>query len=123
MSSYPAIITSSKEVVNFSSTPKYSKPVLGEINENNLDDILEVMPNPDIILQKAGIANEVYQEMMYDSDVFPAYQKRKKSIQRLNYKIDGKDKKAIKLIEETLKNIDFTKLTSGLLKALALVML
>ena len=66
------------------------KPKIGEITtETNFLDSIGSLPNPDLILRNAGIAEDTYIEMMYDAQIFTAYQKRKRKIQRYNYELSG----------------------------------
>ena len=96
------------------------KPKIGEITtETNFLDSIGSLPNPDLILRNAGIAEDTYIEMMYDAQIFTAYQKRKRKIQRYNYELSGGSAKVNEFILNILENIiNFEKVQSGMLKAL-----
>lgn len=97
-----------------------NKPTFGELKYTTFENATGKLPNPDIILRKAGISQDVYLEMLEDPEIWTAFHKRQKSIQRLHYEIEADDKALEKEIKNILENINFTTLTNGLLKAIPL---
>ena len=72
------------------------------------------------ILRDAGIAEETYQEMLYDPQIFSAFQKRKRKVLKLKYRIEGEDEPTNLFVEEILDKIDLNRLITGMLRAIPL---
>jgi hypothetical protein len=91
---------------------KLLKEVSNEYGINN--DFMSLLPKSDVILQKAGVAIDVYLEMMKDPQIIAVAQKRRAYIQSYSYKIESEDKNIQVFIEDVFKNIDVTNLIAGL---------
>jgi len=81
--------------------------------------LINVLPDPDIVLKKQGKDIKIYKELLCDSHVFACIQSRKTGVQSLEWEINrGTDKdKNIELITEVLKKIDIYKLITDILNA------
>jgi len=89
-------------------------------SDQNFGEAVGSLPNPDPILRSAGIAESTYQEMMFDPQIFSAFQKRKRKINKLKYRIEGDDETVNEIIKETIDKLDMNKLITGMLRAIPL---
>ena len=85
----------------------------------NFYSLVNILPDPDIVLRKQGKDIRVYKELLCDSHVFACTQSRKAGVLSLEWcinKATEKDKNA-ELIENLLKNLDLYKLINDILDA------
>jgi len=85
----------------------------------NFYSLVNILPDPDIVLRKQGKDMKVYKSLLYDSHVFACIQSRKSGILSLEWDINrgfDKDDNA-KLIEDILKKLDIYKLINEILNA------
>lgn len=89
-------------------------------SDRGFSDYIGTQPNPDPILRNAGIADEIYLEMLSDPQIFSAFQKRKRKINMMKYRIEGEDDVAVKFIIEAIDELDIDHLITGMLRAIPL---
>ncbi len=85
----------------------------------NFYSLINILPDPDIVLKKQGKDIRVYKELLCDSHVFACIQSRKAGVLSLEWAINkglDKDKNA-ELIEELLKKLDINKIINDILDA------
>jgi len=98
---------------------KDKNPSTEELTPNStFAGVVGSLPNPDVILRKAGISTTVYDEMLFDPQIFSAYQKRKRKIQRLKYIVEGEDKEIVDFVVETIDYLNMKNLIVGMVRAI-----
>ncbi len=99
------------------SQEKSLSPITQELT-GVFSDTIGSMPNPDVIMRKAGISVDVYAEMLYDPQIFSAYQKRKRKIQQLKYNIEGEDETINEFVALILSDLNMSNIITGMTKSL-----
>ena len=85
----------------------------------NFYSLINILPDPDIVLKKQGKDITVYKELLCDPHVFACCQSRKSGVLSLEWEINrgiDKDKNA-QLIEDLLKKLDIYKIINDILDA------
>ena len=85
----------------------------------NFYSLVNILPDPDIVLRKQGKDMRIYKELLCDPHVFACVQSRKAGVLSLDWEINrglDKDKNA-QAIEDLLKKLDIHKLISDILDA------
>ena len=85
----------------------------------NFYSLVNILPDPDIVLRKQGKDMRIYKELLCDPHVFACVQSRKAGVLSLDWEINrglDKDKNA-EAIEDLLKRLDIHKLISDILDA------
>lgn len=85
----------------------------------NFYSLVNILPDPDIVLKKQGKDIKVYKELLCDSHVFACTQSRKSGVLSLEWcinKLSDNDKNA-EFIENLLKHLDINKLINDILDA------
>lgn len=85
----------------------------------NFYSLVNILPDPDIVLKKQGKDIKIYKELLCDSHVFACTQSRKSGVLSLEWcinKLSDNDKNA-EFIENLLKNLDINKLINDILDA------
>ena len=77
----------------------------------NFYSLVNILPDPDMVLRKQGKDIRIYKELLYDSHVFACCQSRKAGVLSLEWDINrGSDKyKNAEFIRELLKKLDIHK--------------
>ncbi len=85
----------------------------------NFYSLVNILPDPDMVLRKQGKDIRIYKELLYDSHVFACCQSRKAGVLSLEWDINrGSDKyKNAEFIRELLKKLDIHKLINDILNA------
>lgn len=85
----------------------------------NFYSLVNILPDPDIVLKKQGKDIRVYKELLCDAHVFACCQSRKAGVLSLEWEINrglDKDKNA-EFVEDLLKQLDIHKLINDILDA------
>ena len=90
------------------------KTLQKEITNEFLSEMVSILPNSDIILQKAGIDVNVYLEMNKDPQIIAVSKKRKSYIQSYKYEIKAENKQIEEFIINVFNNLDVSKIIDGL---------
>ena len=83
----------------------------------NFYSLVNILPDPDIVLKKQGKDMRIYRELLCDPHVFACVQSRKSGVLSLEWDINrglDKDQNA-ELVEGLLKKLDINKLISDIL--------
>lgn len=85
----------------------------------NFCSLVNVLPDPDIVLRKQGKDIKIYKELLCDAHVFACVQSRKAGVLSLEWEINrGVDKdKNTELIIKTFKKLDIRKFINDILEA------
>ena len=83
----------------------------------NFYSLVNILPDPDIVLKKQGKDMRIYRELLCDPHVFACVQSRKSGVLSLEWDINrGLDKdEHAELVEDLLKNLNMNKLISDIL--------
>jgi len=79
-----------------------------------LSEMVDILPNADLVLKKAGIDIDVYVEMLDDPQIIAVSQKRKRFIQSYNYRIDGDNEAYVEFVSNVISDLDMVKIIDGL---------
>ena len=85
----------------------------------NFYSLVNILPDPDMVLKKQGKDIRVYKELLCDAHVFACCQSRKAGVLSLEWEINrglDKDKNA-EFVEDLLKQLDIHKLINDILDA------
>ncbi len=90
------------------------KTLQKEITNEFLSDMVAILPNSDVILQKAGININVYLEMIKDPQIIAVSKKRKSYIQSYKYQITAENEEILNFTNSVFDNLDMSKIIDGL---------
>ena len=95
-----------------------SEEIATQKTAGNYQSLLEVMPNPDIVLRKKGLNIKVYRDLLADGHVGACVDSRKAGVTSLLWELKGdENSKSYQIINELFKNLDIHSLIEDILNA------
>lgn len=81
--------------------------------------VLDILPNPDVVLKKQGKNLDIYRELTFDTQVSSGIDQRKAGIISLNWKLEklNSTQKDYEFIEAMLNNLNLIEILKGILEA------
>ena len=114
-------------ILDYLGQPIKSKPVMQELVHVNaswmLNDLLRILPDPDLILRRTGKTYEIFDEMENDSHIWANVTARKAGVKSKRWDIkpagtEPKDCEIAKFVKDNLLKLDMFKIMGQMLDAI-----
>ncbi|MBI4835912.1 MAG: DUF935 family protein [Candidatus Abawacabacteria bacterium] len=96
---------------------KLYKELTSRLNSTSFASLLSILPDPDIVLKKAGLTIDIYKEVMADDQVSCCVLSRQSAVKKLEWRIErgNASEQLTKFIEDIFKSLNMNRIISEIL--------